>query len=99
MIGEKLGPYRLDAKIGGVLHLFVQMRGLKQLFGWDAAAQRTGAAEPFVFLDDCDFQTQLSGANRSDIAAWPTADYRYIELFVSQVDPSQDPVAQLPELR
>ena len=57
---------------------------MQQLFGRDATAQGAGAAEPFVFLDNCDFQAQLPGANRGHIAARTAADYRYIELFVSQ---------------
>ena len=80
----ELDAARLDAEIGGVLHLFVQMSGLEELFGRNTTAQCTRAAQPFVFLDDSDFQAQLSGANRGDITAWPTADYRYIKLFVSQ---------------
>jgi hypothetical protein len=60
------------------------MRRHQKLFRRDAAAQSAGAAEPLVFFDNCHFQTQLSGANRRHITARPAADYRHIELFVSQ---------------
>jgi len=74
----------LHSKIRCVLHLFVNMRGLKELLRRNAAAQSARAAEPLVFLDNRDLQTQLSGANCRDIAARTAANHRYIELFVSQ---------------
>ena len=50
----------------------------------DTMLAGAGTAEPFIFLDNCDFQAQLPRANRGHIAARTAADYRYIELFVSQ---------------
>ncbi len=81
---SELNPGRLDAKISGMLHLFVNMRGHQHLLGGNAATQRTRASKPVIFLDYGSLKAQLAGANGGHVTTRPTADNRYIKLFVSQ---------------
>src|ERR1041385_3245515 len=67
-----------------MLHLFVYVRRHQHLLGRNAATQRTRAAKPVVFLDYGSLQTQLSGTDGRYITTRPTADNRYVKLFVSQ---------------
>jgi hypothetical protein len=93
---RELNSGSLHAEIRSMLHLFIDMRRHQQLFGGDTATQSTRAAQPFVFFDNRDFQTQLSGANRGHITARSAANHRHIELFVSQLNPLSDTIAPQP---
>src|SRR5262249_21334000 len=54
---------------------------MEKLFGGYAASQKTGAAEVFVLFDNCCFQTNLCGADGSDITSGSRADHGDIKLF------------------
>src|SRR5262249_32452115 len=81
---SQLNTGRLHTKIGGMLHLLVNMGRHQHLLGRNAPAQRAGAAKPVIFLDYGSLETQLSGADGRYITTRSTADNRYVKLFVSQ---------------
>src|SRR5262249_55869757 len=64
-----------DAPLLGVLDDLHRVRVLEQCLGRDAANEQTGAAQRLLALDDGDFQTELRGANRGDVAAGACADH------------------------
>ena len=70
----------LDALFGGLLRVLVQLGGVEDGLGGDAAAQRAGAAQPRVLLDAHRLEAQLPGADGGDIAARSCSDDRHVVL-------------------
>src|SRR4029453_16925943 len=71
-----------DAVFGGFLfceHDMVALSG--HAFAWDAAHMQASSAEFLVFLDNGGFQTELPGADRSDVAARSGTDNYNIKFF------------------
>ena len=63
-----------QALLDGLLHFMEKVCVAQKRLRGDTAAQRAGAAEPGVPLDDDGLQAQLRGADRGDIAARARAD-------------------------
>jgi hypothetical protein len=68
-----------------VLHLLVDVRGHEKRLRGDAAAQRTGAAQPLVLFDDGYFKPKLRASDGGHIAARPAPYNRDIKLFRCQI--------------
>ena len=51
----------------------------QERFGGNAAAQQAGTAESRILFDDGGSQTQLTGSDRSDVAAGAGSDNRDIK--------------------
>src|SRR5207237_1182047 len=78
--GMSRGAGDLDALVGGLLRVLVQLGGVEDGLGGDAAAQRAGAAQPRVLLDAHRLEAQLPGADGGDIAARSCSDDRHVVL-------------------
>src|SRR5262245_45294655 len=70
-----------DAEFRRVVDQIVNMGGMEQLFGWDAASQQTRAAEVFIFFDDRCFQTDLRSPDGRHITSGACADNCDIKSF------------------
>ena len=70
-----------DAKMRKIMaRLSEALRSVKQRLGWDAADVEASAAMGGAFLDDCDFHSELSGADGANITAGAGADDNEIVL-------------------
>ena len=67
-----------EAELGATLGEAVELGGLEQRFGRDAATHQAGAAEP-VLLDDGCLRTKLRGAQGCDITTGSAAEDHNVE--------------------
>ena len=59
----------------------------QQSLGWNATSEQAGPAVSRVLFNDGGFQTELTGADRSDVSSWSRPNDRYIKrrLFFQDV--------------
>ena len=62
------------------MRLLVQLGGVEQGLGGDAADVEAGAAQRLAALDAGGLQPELRGPDRGDIAARPGADHDHVEV-------------------
>ena len=66
----------VDALLVGVQEVLPDFGGMEQRLGGNATDVQAGAAEFGILLDDCCFQSVLTGADRRGVAAGAAADNR-----------------------
>ena len=71
---ELRGGDVVDAELGGVLEVVPDFCVEEQGLGGDAADVEAGAAEDAVFLNECNFEAELSAANGRGVAGGAAAD-------------------------
>jgi hypothetical protein len=64
------------SSVGGEMKHF---GGMQEGFARDAANVQAGAAQVFVFFNQGGFESELSGANRGDVATGSGSDYNAIK--------------------
>src|SRR5262245_510434 len=77
----ELESFNTDAEFLWIGDQVVNVCGMEKLFGGNAAAQKTGTAEVFIFFDNSCFQSNLCGTDGSDITSGSRADHGDIKLF------------------
>src|SRR5215510_2723186 len=69
LVEMEFETFDTDAEFLWIGNQIINVGGMKKLFGGYATSQKTGAAEIFILFDDRCFQTNLCGADGSDITS------------------------------
>ena len=64
----------LEPVLAGVLELVVEVGGVEQRFGGDAAPVQTGSPEKRILLDDCGRESKQPRADGGNVTSGPTSD-------------------------
>ena len=70
----------LHALLGGLLRVLVQLGGVEDRLGGNAAAQGARSPEPRILLDADGLEAQLPSADRGDVSAGSRTDDRHVVL-------------------